>query len=216
MSKSLYNSITFHVLSQHKVVNTVSGQHPYFDPSFYARSQQEREAQQAAQDAARVLGQEYVANRMNQEYGQLQQQEAAQRAAAEAAYVRDLHARQMRAGAVQPKTQSPASPTETAKPKQAAPSPKPLTPEEFKAKEETRKREAAEAVRSQIANREAARQLASRQKSNRIIARICGLLVLVGFLPALMSIGSFGSLINPVTILYAVLCWAAWYLDTNY
>ena len=186
----------------------MSWQDPYLNPGYNPADQREREAQQNVRDAELVVGRSFAEDRLRQVQGDAQRQQVASELAAHAAWVRNNQAQQM----FYPRP----TPQPVQKPRRAAPPPKPLTPEEFKAKEETRKREAAEAVRSQIANREAARQLASRQKSNRIIARICGLLVLVGFLPALMSIGSFGSLINPVTILYAVLCWAAWYLDTNY
>jgi hypothetical protein len=75
----------------------MSGQNPYFDQGFYAHGDQERNAQQAAQLAASVLGQEYVVQRLNEVHEQQAQQEIARRLLAEAAYVRDLHVRELHA-----------------------------------------------------------------------------------------------------------------------
>lgn len=181
----------------------MSSQDPYFNPGYNPADQREREAQQNARDAERVLGRQFSEDQLRQASSDQQRQQVAGDLAAQAAWWRNAQA--------QPRVvRQPAQ-----KPKQVAP-PRPLTPEEIKAKEEARKREAAETLRRQAVNRTAARELASRQRRRRIIARTCGFLVIVGFLPALMSIGAFGSLFNPVTILYGVLGCVAWYLDNGY
>ncbi len=200
--------LTFHVLSQRKVVKSVSWQDPYLNPGYNPADQREREAQQNVRDAELVVGRSFAEDRLRQVQGDAQRQQVASELAAHAAWVRNNQAQQM----FYPRP----TPQPVQKPRRAAPPPKPLTPEEMKAAYEARKREAAEVLRRQAANREAMRELASRQRRRKFVARTCGALVIIGLLPALMSIGAFGSLINPVTILYGATCWVAWYLDKGY
>lgn len=174
----------------------VSGQHPYLNPSYNGGDggggPQDRAAHQAALAAARTLGESQVSELLNAQSSLRAQQETALRLEAQAAHFRDAQLQQIRVAGANAAAQPSRTPRLYPQP------PKPPTAEEYRAQQ----RLAAERARNDAFAREFSRQCAKRRKIRRAIKNVCGLVLLVGFLPAFTSLFGAGSDSRVFGVLY--------------